>query len=320
MPDAIIDGSGGGVSLVVSSGGFAIVGGMSGAQHVPFQFTSAGALRTDASVSVGSINTGSESFLYGLSSGTSVWNPLMVESGTGGDPQRLVVAATLSAADVHVVSGAVFVVSGNSWLGVGSVLVSNPSSVGSLSTQMVTPSGSFFVSASQSGTWTVSNAGSVVVTNQLTVQPLTGSIYGIGVGSVYAQVLGSVAVSNLNQNIFVVSGNTWLGVGSVLVTNSIDLNGLSTGILSTQTSIGSTVEPLLSSPLASRKTLSVQNVGTNVGYIGGSPSASGNGFPIKQASTSTAFDGGNLSVDLASGNTIWGYSPSGTTFAVVEVA
>lgn len=165
------------------------------------------------------------------------------------------------------VSGNVFVVSGNSWIGVGSVYNAGG---------FVSTSGNDIILGSVAITNTVNTLGSVAITNQVTVQPLigsifgigagsvyarvlgsvavtsqavwpgAGSIYGIGIGSVYAQtlgsvtvtnpstvgslaiqgVLGSVAVTNQSKDFFLVSGNSWTGVGSVLVTNgSVNVYG-----------------------------------------------------------------------------------------------
>lgn len=86
---------------------------------------------------------------YGMGSGTTAWNPIMVESGAAGAPQRMYTVPVV-------------------WPGVGSVLVTGSVNIGG------TPS----------------------------FQPLIGSVYGIGVGSVAVAIIGtpaftgSVAITN----------------------------------------------------------------------------------------------------------------------------
>ena len=96
-----------------------------------------------------------------------------------------------SVAITNTPSANVFVVSGNNWTGIGSVFGAGG---------FVNTSGVILNVVGMAGSVNVMNTGSVIVTNTVNTTPL-----------------GSVAVTNTpSVNSFVVSGNAWVGIGSVI--------------------------------------------------------------------------------------------------------
>ena len=88
--------------MEVNNSGAVPVAGYSGGTVYPLLVDSSGKLETSATVNVGSITAGSESFIHGKS-GTD-WYPLIVESGADGG--TLVTTASVSVDRVYIASGA----------------------------------------------------------------------------------------------------------------------------------------------------------------------------------------------------------------------
>ena len=188
------------IAEVNNSGAVAVAGYYNDVVH-PLLVDNSGALVTSASI--GSINAGSTSYLYGKS-GTD-WYPLAVASGTDGvlrvstsvsvgsvslkDGAFVSVMAsgttgfpisgvvTTSIDTAFVTSGNVFIVSGNNWAGVGSTYVSNTVQVSG----DVTISDDSYVSVKASGTTGFPISGVVTVNDlatagSLATQTVNGSV------------------------------------------------------------------------------------------------------------------------------------------------
>ena len=156
---------------------------------------------------------------YGMGSGTTEWNPIMIESGGAGLPQRVVTAGAVTVDAAFIPSGNIFIVSGLMGRASGTVIdkflmvesgndpIQRLVTAGTVSVDSVfVASGNLFL---QSGD---NLLGSFAITSQVPWNA-PGSIYGTGIGSVHADVLGSVVVSS--------------ALGSVAITSAtaLDLQG-----------------------------------------------------------------------------------------------
>ena len=275
-----------------------------------------GALMVDATVTVGSVNTGSQAYLFGKSGAD--YYPLLSTSGTDGGVLRIdgsISATTGSQAYLWAKSGThygevamksgtdnILRVAPDSWIGIGSVLTTGSVNVANATiaggSAMLMPGVNYIGQVSGN----VINTGSVAITNTVSTSGVQ-RLYGISGGDWYPLLstsgtdggilradvavstgsqsylwaksgthYGEIAMKSGTDNILRVSPDLWAGVGSVLVTGSVNIGAAPptwTGIGSVLVTGSVNITNLVGSVAVTTATLGVSGNNYLYGISGG---------------------------------------------------
>lgn len=223
----------------------------------------------------------------GTSNGTSTPVKLAGNPDTGalyvdliGTESIVIEVGTINVGTISVSSGSIAVTAGTVVATVGTVpgmgTVSNVGSVTSIGLlyggTVVTSSGTITNSGTTTGVGSVSAIAQVH--NAGTLQTiLAGTITNSGTTTGVGTVAGIGVVSNITNG--------------TVATNILPLGGV---VLAGTVGVGTTATAIPTTPLASRKSLIVYNVGSTSVYIGGSGVTTLTGLPVGTADYSPSFD------------------------------